>query len=317
MAKKPSASTRSMHAGVGGGAGAAVTVADRAPEAVAVAQLDIDPHVAALEEAGRQQVGDHAGVVHGRAVVIGLDVLGAVEVEHPADRRRRRAAERADRLQPGWSRDRLVGHVEPDHGERHARLEHHVRGVGVGVDVELGRRRDVAEAERAPHGDDLAHVGEDARVLDDGERDVGEGAERRQRDRLRRRRERVHEIVHRMGRLGRAARLRQVGAVDPRFSVDVLRAHRLAHHGPRAAGIDRHLGAARQIPDPARVVLGPGQRHVAGDGGDAEQVEFLGAREGEQQGDGVVLAGVAIDDQRSCAHGGPESYLAWPASDSA
>ena len=85
--------------------------------------------------------------------------------------------------------------------------------------------------------------------------------------------------------------------------VDVFGGLRLAHHGPRAAGVDRHLGPACQIPDPAGIVLGPGQRHVARDGGDAEQIEFFGRGEREQEGDGVVLARVAVDDQRSCTHG--------------
>ena len=129
--------------------------------------------------------------------------------------------------------------------------------------------------------------------------------------------ERVHQEIHRMGRFRRSARLGQVGAVDPRRPVDVFGGLRLAHHGSRAAGVDRHLGPACQIPDPAGIVLGPGQRHVARDGGDAEQIEFFGRGEREQEGDGVVLARVAVDDQRSCTHGDPESYLAEGASGSA
>ena len=183
-----------------------------------------------------------------------------------------------------------MGDVQPDHGERHARLEYHVCRVRIGVDVELSRRRDVAEPDRAPHGHDLAHVGEDRRVLDDGQRDIGEGPKGHQRDGFRRRRERIHQKIHRMGRFRRSARLGQVGAVDPRRPVDVFGGLRLAHHGPRAAGVDRHLGPACQIPDPAGIVLGPGQRHVARDGGDAEQIEFFGRGEREQEGDGVVLA---------------------------
>ena len=140
-----------------------------------------------------------------------------------------------------------MGDIEADHGERHACLEHHMRRMGIGVNVELGRRRNVAEPDRAPHGHDLAHVGEDRRVLDDGQRDIGEGPKGRQRDGFRRGRERVHQEIHRMGRFRRSARLGQVGAVDPRRPVDIFGGLRLAHHRSRAAGIDRHLGPACQI----------------------------------------------------------------------
>ena len=237
-----------------------------------------------------------------RAVVVGGHILRAVEIEHAADRCCRRRAERADRLQPRRRRDRLVRHVEPDHGERDARLEHDMRGVRIGEDVELGGRGDIAGADGPAHRHDLAHIREHRRVLDDGECDIGKGPKRGERNRLRCRKERLDQEIDRVGRFGRVARFRQVRAVYARGPVDALGGDRFAHQGARAAGIDGHLRPAAEVPDPARIALGQRQRDIAGYGRDAQKVELFRRGEGQQQGDGVVLAGVAIDDQRARAH---------------
>ena len=245
-----------------------------------------------------------------RAVMVGGHVLRAVKVEHAADRRRRRRAERADRLQPRRRRNRVVRHVEPDHGERGARLEHDMSGVRIGEDVELGGCGDIAGADGAAHRHDLAHIREHRRVLDDGERDIGKGPKRGERDGLRRREERIDQEIDRVDRFGRAARFRQVRAVYARRPVDALGGDRLAHQGARAAGIDRHLRPAAEVPDPACIALGQRQRDIAGNGRNAQKVELFRRGEGQQQGDGVVLAGVAIDDQRARAHSARPAL--WP-----
>ncbi len=69
----------------------------------------------------------------------------------------------------------------------------------------------------------------------------------------------------------------------------------LAHHRPDGAGKDLDLGLAGQFADLAGILLGQRQRHVAGDGGDAEHLQF-GARQRQQYGDRIVLAGVGVDD---------------------
>ena len=66
--------------------------------------------------------------------------------------------------------------------------------------------------------------------------------------------------------------------------------------------MDRHLGPARKVPAPARVVLGQRQRHVAGDVGDAQEVERFGRPHRHQYGDRVVLSGAVVDDRRARGH---------------
>ena len=89
--------------------------------------------------------------------------------------------------------------------------------------------------------------------------------------------------------------LGQVRAVEPGLAMHVLGGDQRAHHGPDRAGEDPGLRPAGEFADLARVLLGQRQRHVAGDGGDAEHLE-LRAGERQQDGDGVVLAGVGVDD---------------------
>jgi hypothetical protein len=59
-----------------------------------------------------------------------------------------------------------------------------------------------------------------------------------------------------------------------------------------------------QFHQPARVGGGQFQRHVAGDAGDAANVQLAGRGHRQQQGDGIVLAGIAIDDDGARCHMG-------------
>jgi hypothetical protein len=70
-------------------------------------------------------------------------------------------------------------------------------------------------------------------------------------------------------------------------------------HGALAAGIDRHLRAARQFADDAGVALGQRQRHGAGHRDDAEHLQLGRRGQRQQDGDGVVLTGIGVDDDRT------------------
>ena len=70
----------------------------------------------------------------------------------------------------------------------------------------------------------------------------------------------------------------------------------------RAASIDRNLGPAGQFHDTPRVPLGVSERNVAGDGDDAEHVEFVWRGQGQKDRHRVVLAGIGIDDD-AALHG--------------
>ena len=83
--------------------------------------------------------------------------------------------------------ERLVGDVEADHRHVDPAREHALRGLGVGPDVELGGRRDVALGDRAAHEDDPLEPVGCLGVAGEQQRDVRQRAGRDQRHRLRRR----------------------------------------------------------------------------------------------------------------------------------
>ncbi len=77
-----------------------------------------------------------------------------------------------------------MGDVEAHHRDRDARPEHDVGSLGIGVDVELGGDRRVPLPDRAAHdrqmGDALGELG----MEPEQQRDVRQGADRRDRDRI-------------------------------------------------------------------------------------------------------------------------------------
>ena len=92
--------------------------------------------------------------------------------------------------------------------------------------------------------------------------------------------------------------LRQVGAVEPGRPVDVIgdlgSAARAARAAPAATGTSVRPEEGQ---DPERVAGRVLQAGVAGDGRDAQHAQ-LGAGEREEDRQGVVVAGVAVEDDR-------------------
>ncbi len=76
----------------------------------------------------------------------------------------------------------------------------------------------------------------------------------------------------------------------------MLGRHQLAFQGAVAACKDAGVGLSSQLADDARVLLGQRQRDVSGNCGDAQHGHILGARQGQQNRNGVVLSGVSVDD---------------------
>ena len=100
-----------------------------------------------------------------------------------------------------------------------------------------------------------------------------------------------------MARCGRAGRRRQAGTGKPVRSTD--EGGRLQREEQRRVGpaIDRYL-CAGQVADPQGIGGGLIHGDIAGDGGDRPQVQGVRTCKGQQQGDGVILAGIGIDDDR-------------------
>ena len=108
-------------------------------------------------------------------------------------------------------------------------------------------------------------------------RDVGQRAERAERDRRRLLgAERLDDEVDAVLGLELHRRLGQVGTVEAGLAVDMLGGDQLPPHRPLAAGIDRDFGAPGELDDLEGVPRGQAQADIAGDGDDAEDVEFSG-----------------------------------------
>ena len=261
--------------------------------------LDRDADLTPLEQVRPEEIGDDAGIVQRRAargVFIYVEPLG--EGEHLVDRLADTIADRRNAVESRPGRKNAVSDIKRDHGDLDAAAENDVGRLGIDEDVELGRRCDVADLEiAAAHHDDLGDAAGGRGRLDQGHGDVGERAEGAERDRARFGSEqRVDEEIDAMLRLEFQLRFRQIGSVEPGRAVDMLGGHGLPSHRADRAGIDRNIGAAGELDHLQRVLGVLGEPDIAGDDDDGEDVELFGRGERQQDGDGVVLAGVRIDD---------------------
>ena len=95
--------------------------------------------------------------------------------------------------------------------------------------------------------------------------------------------------------------------VQPGLAVDVARHAQGAQQRPGAPGGERHAGDAADAGDRDRVAGDLLEGLVPGDGGHREQLD-LRAAVGEQQRDGVVVPGVAVEEDLA-GHGGSLSEV--------
>jgi hypothetical protein len=72
-----------------------------------------------------------------------------------------------------------------------------------------------------------------------------------------------------------------------------------AQHGAGASGEDGNVPGSGEIAHEPGVSLRLRERHVPGDGGDAENLELLLRGKREENGNGVVLSRIAVEDDRS------------------
>ena len=196
--------------------------------------------------------------------------------------------------------------VERHDRHRDAAGEHGGRRLRVDVGVELGRRRDVAEGDRAAHPDDLARL----RAAGEGGRDVGQ---RPGGDEDRVRRQLVEDQPDGTARVDGHDRFGQLGAVQARRAVDVGCDDQLADERPVGALRDGHVVAACQRQHAARVLGGAGQRLVAGDRRQRDEVDGR-AGERQQDRDGVVVPRVAVEDDARHAYSPPSTRSQLPPS---
>src|SRR3954468_16185790 len=92
--------------------------------------------------------------------------------------------------------------------------------------------------------------------------------------------------------------------------MDLLGGDQFASQRTDGAGVDLDIGPAGQFADLAGVLFGELQRHVAGYGRYADDLQFRTAKR-QQNRDGVVLAGIGVDDDLAWL-GHFNSLFGWP-----
>jgi len=287
----------------GGGKGAAVrrcgaaAVCERHPQRVGAGELHGERHPLRGHDRRVDHAGDGHRIVDGRMrEALRFEIATAEEVEQFHDEPGGRGPHGRDPFDHVRGGERLVRGVEPHHDDGPSGGEHDVRGLRVDEDVELGRRGPVAAGGPPAHQHDLVHPVDDVGGETDREREVrqrsgcdegdfagGVGADR------------VDDDVHAVPRVCDQARCREHGTVEPGLAVGLDGRLRRAHERPVAARRDRHIPEPCDGRDGQRVAGDLLEGLVAGDGRHRDQID-IGVACGEEERDGIVVAGVAVEE---------------------
>src|ERR1700730_1005928 len=198
----------------------------------------------------------------------------------------------------------FAGDVETDHGERNAGIEDDARGFGIHVEIEFGGGSDSASAERAAHDDDGVDQRGDGWVgLEEGG-DVGERPDGDDGNLAGIRADDAADDFAGGFRDGLEFRFGEIHAAEAVVAVGVFGGDQAANERNGGSGGDGDVGAAGYFDEAEGVRKREGERNVAADGRYGFDVEFRGA-EGQEDSDGVVHAGVGVEDDavRFCGSG--------------
>ena len=158
---------------------------------------------------------------------------------------------RAHAVEPLPGAEHFVGHVERQHGDGRAALEHDVRRLGVDVHVELRRRGDIAALEiSARHHHDAADPRRDVGRLHQGQREIGRGRQGNDMHFSRLRgAKRLHDEFHSMLllRLGRGRG--QFVTIEAGRPVNMVGNHQLFQNRSRTSGEDGNIRAPGKLQD--------------------------------------------------------------------
>jgi len=272
-------------------------VGHRHPERESASEFDIQGHANRLHDRRIDHEGNSAWIVNGRVVEALLVFVRLPEkLQQLAHESRGRGVDGGDCGSHIRGRERFVCEIEANHRERPRLVEDDVRRFGVDDDVELARRAPVADVESATHEHDLLDAGGNTRFLAHGHRDVREGTGGNQRylaglgghDG-------VDDEVDSMPWIKFDLGIRKHRTVEPRLAVnrlgDLDSAHEwsvrsLRERNPRDPGYPR---------DRESVAGDLFDGLVPHDGGDADEFD-LGISVGQEQGDCVVVAGIAVEN---------------------
>src|SRR5580704_1124184 len=191
--------------------------------------------------------------------------------------------------------DDFAGDVEADHGERNAGIEDDARGFGIHIEIEFGGGSDVAAAERAAHDDDGFDQRSNRGI---GFEDGGDVGERADGDDGNFARVGADDAANEFGGGfgdGLGFGFGEIHAAEAVVAVGVFGGDEAANERSGGAGGYGDVGAAGDFNQAQGVGKSERERDVAADWRDGFDVEFGGA-EGEEDGDGVVDAGVGVED---------------------
>ena len=307
----------------------AVEVRDRhAPGELAV-QLHPDRRGRDPHEGGRHGAHQRDDVVHRRRrEALLLTVGGCEEVQQIGDEAGRGGVERADTLADGVGGEGLVRDVQPDHRDPPGRAQHDRGGLRVRPHVEFRGRRDVSLRVPTAHEHHLAGQVGDAGLAAQGGRDVGLRPGGHQRDLAGVGEDRVDDDVHAVpGVLGERRRRQRRpveagGAVGAGVGGEFAEEGAMGTRGDDRVGGGAVVGRVGDTLDRKRgrcAAVGRGGAHAcAGEARDRADGQGVAGHEaerlvpahrgdgldahvrqagGDEDGEGVVVAGVAVEDE--------------------
>ena len=249
-------------------------------------QLDVHMQKSRAHQRGINEPGHGAGVVEMRIPAVGK------KIQQLSRKAAGLIAEAAHGLDILCQHRALAGQVDARHVEGQAAVKDLIGRLRVHPDVELRRGGPVAAIGAAAHQIERLRPLGDARLTVQGRRNVGERAGRHQRH-VRGGHHRLHNKIHRVPVLRRAAGRRQAGAVHTALAVDVGGDHQRQRGGARVAGIDRDIRAADLVQYLQRIAGDVGQVAVAAHRSDPQDLQMPGR---QHDGKGVVVAGIAVEN---------------------
>ena len=181
-------------------------------------------------------------------------------------------------------------------------------GMWVDINVEFRGRRDVTKLQGTAHDRDMFDAASNIRRFDQRHGDVGQRANRHQRDCARRlAAQYVNQRVDRMIRLQLQGWLGQIDTINSAFAMDIFSRLKRLHDRPAATRKHRHVGHPSQLDHLAGIQLGERQRHVAGHSRDRQHLQTVIGGKRQQDRDRIILAGIAINDDLLFLHAGQPS----------
>ncbi len=153
------------------------------------------------------------------------------------------------------------------------------------------------------HHHDLFNLVENRRLLVECRADIGQRPHRHERNRLPVCASQcVDNEVHSVSVFERLLRLDDVDAIDAGLAVYFLCGYQFPHHRLRAPGEDGYVAAAGDVAYLPCISFGERERNIAGNGRYPEDVELVRRSHRQQQADGIVLPGIAVEDDLTLNH---------------